>query len=151
MRSTDSALEVLILAVTRLCLGAAMASLPASAQANKVVFDASASSQAPGSGTYSAGASTSPSGQKIGINTQYLSLDGVPWVPVMGEFHFSRVPETEWEDEILKMKAAGVQIIATYVIWIHHEEIEGRFDWSGERDLRRFVELCAKHGMYAVV
>jgi len=43
----------------------------------------------------------------------------------MGEFHFSRYPEAEWEPEILKMKASGVQIIATYVIWIHHEETEG--------------------------
>ncbi len=128
-----------------------MVSLAASAQVKKVVIDASASSQGPGTSTYSAGTSTSPSGHKIGINSLYLSLDGVPWVPVMGEFHFSRVPESEWEEEILKMKAGGVQIIATYVIWIHHEEIEGRFDWSGQRDLRRFGELCAKHGMYLVV
>ena len=66
----------------------------------------------------------------------------------MGEFHYSRMPEAQWEEEILKMKAAGVEIIATYVIWIHHEEIEGQFDWSGQRDLRRFVQLCGKHGMY---
>jgi len=25
-------------------------------------------------------------------------------------------------EEILKMKAGGVQIVATYVFWIHHEE-----------------------------
>ena len=130
---------------------AAMMSLPACAQVNKVVIDASASFRTPGSGSYSAGALTSPNGHKIGINSQYLSLDEVPWLPVMGEFHFSRVPETEWEEEILKMKAGGVQIIATYVIWIHHEEIEGQFDWSGQRDLRRFVRLCASHGMYAMV
>jgi len=89
-----------------------------------------------------------PQGEEIGVNSQYLMLDGRPWLPVMGEFHFSRYPEAEWEQEILKMKAAGVQIISTYVIWIHHEQTEGQFDWSGQRDLRRFVELCGKHGMY---
>ncbi len=46
------------------------------------------------------------------------------------------------------MKAAGVDIVATYVIWIHHEEIKGQFDWSGQRDLRAFAQLCASHGMY---
>lgn len=66
----------------------------------------------------------------------------------MGEFHFSRYPAAEWEHEILKMKAAGVEIVATYVIWIHHEQAKGVFDWSGQRDLRRFVQLCGKHGMY---
>ncbi|MFY9855878.1 MAG: beta-galactosidase, partial [Terracidiphilus sp.] len=65
----------------------------------------------------------------------------------MGEFHFTRYPEAYWEEEILKMKASGVEVISTYVFWIHHEEIEGQFDWSGQRDLRRFAELCAKHGM----
>ena len=48
------------------------------------------------------------------------------------------------------MKAAGVNIVATYVIWIHHEEVKGQFDWTGQRDLRVFARLCAKHGMYVV-
>jgi hypothetical protein len=82
------------------------------------------------------------------VNSRYLVLDGKPWLPVMGELHYTRVPEADWEDEILKMKAGGVNIVSTYVFWIHHEEVEGKFDWSGQRDLRRFVQLCAKHGMY---
>ena len=46
------------------------------------------------------------------------------------------------------MKAGGVQIVATYLFWIHHEEIEGQFEWSGQRDLHRFIQLCQKHGLY---
>lgn len=93
----------------------------------------------------------SPAGRVLSINNRYLSLDGVPWLPVMGEFHYTRYPDAEWEPEILKMKAGGVQIVATYVFWIHHEEVQGQFDWSGRRNLRRFVELCGRHGMYAWV
>ena len=73
--------------------------------------------------------------------------DGKPWIPVMGEFHFTRYPEPYWEEEILKMKASGVDVISTYIFWIHHEEVEGQFDWSGQRNLRKFAELCARHGM----
>jgi hypothetical protein len=46
------------------------------------------------------------------------------------------------------MKAGGVDIVASYVIWIHHEEEKSVFDWSGQRNLRRFVELTQKHGLY---
>jgi beta-galactosidase len=46
------------------------------------------------------------------------------------------------------MEAGGIQIISAYVFWIHHEEVEGRFDWSRQRDLRRFAELCSKHSMF---
>jgi len=91
---------------------------------------------------------TSADGHSIQVNSRYLSLDGKPWLPVMGEFHFSRYPASQWEDEILKMQAAGVNIISTYIFWIHHEEVQGQFDWSGQRDLRRFVQLCGKHHMY---
>jgi beta-galactosidase len=66
----------------------------------------------------------------------------------MGEFHYSRVPQQNWETEILKMKAGGVEVISTYVIWIHHEEGESQSDWTGRRNLRAFVLLCAKHGMF---
>jgi hypothetical protein len=90
----------------------------------------------------------SPAGHDIEVNSQYLTLDGKPWLPVMGEFHFSRYPEQYWEEELLKMKAGGIQIVATYLFWIHHEELEGQFDWSGRRNLRRFIQLCEKHGLY---
>lgn len=113
-----------------------------------VMIDAVKPSEAPAPADFHGGTSVNPQGQSIGMNARYLTLDGKPWLPVMGEFHYTRVPESQWEDEILKMKAAGVQIIATYVIWIHQEEVEGQFDWQGRRDLRHFVELCAKHGMY---
>lgn len=111
-----------------------------------------------GTGLYSEGASPetgylkmggrSSSGHEIKVNNRYLTLDAKPWLPAMGEFHFSRYPEKYWEEEILKMKAGGIQIISTYVFWIHHEEVESQFDWTGQRDLRRFAELCGKHGMY---
>lgn len=93
-------------------------------------------------------ASRAPDGRELTINSRYLALNGTPWFPVMGEFHYSRFPEQFWEEEILKMKAGGVQVVATYVFWIHHEEVQGQFDWSGRRDLRRFVELCGRHGLY---
>ncbi|MFZ1130442.1 MAG: beta-galactosidase [Terriglobales bacterium] len=115
-----------------------------------VVIDARQQKSAPETGYLHAGG-VSKAGHSIAINSRYLSRDGKPWLPVMGEFHFARYPEAYWEEEILKMKAGGVQIVSTYVFWIHHEEIEGQFDWTGQRNLRRFVELCRKHGMLVFV
>jgi hypothetical protein len=88
-----------------------------------------------------------PQGVEINVNNRYLTLGGKPWLPVMGEFHFSRYPRAQWEEEILKMKAGGIDIVSTYIFWIHHEEVEGEWKWSGNNDLRAFVQLCAKHGM----
>src|SRR5690606_15007614 len=60
-------------------------------------------------------------------------------------------PEQYWEEQILKMKAGGINVIATYVFWNIHEWKEGVFDWSGNKDLRRFLLLCKKHGMNTIV
>ena len=115
--------------------------------AQQLHLDASAPIPPVTSADYQGGASKAPDGATLGVTDRYLTRDGKPWLPVMGEMHFSRVPPSEWEDSILQMKSAGVDIISTYIIWIHHEEVQGQWDWSGQKDLRRFAELCKKHGM----
>lgn len=89
-----------------------------------------------------------PAGKQLEVNNRYLTLNGKPIIPVMGEMHFSRVPQSRWRETILKMKACGVNIIATYAFWIHHEESEGQFDWTGNKDFRAFIQLCASEGLW---
>jgi beta-galactosidase len=69
----------------------------------------------------------------------------------MGEFHYSRYPANEWREELLKMKAGGISIVSTYVFWIHHEEVEGKWDWSGDRDLHEFVRQAGSVGLKVIV
>ena len=102
-------------------------------------------------GYFKLGTTKNPTGHEIGVNSRSLLFDGQPVFPVMGEMHYSRVPQAEWRDELLKMKAGGVDIVATYVFWIHHEEVEGQFDWSGQRDLKKFVATCGEVGLKVVV
>ena len=94
---------------------------------------------------------SNPSGERIEVNSYYMSVGGKPVIPVMGEFHYSRYPECQWEEEILKMKAGGVTVIPTYVFWSIHEEKEGVFNWEGNRNLRKFLSLCQKHNVWTVV
>jgi len=97
------------------------------------------------------GSPRAPDGSTIGIDQESLRLDGHAWAPVMGEFHYSRYPANEWREELLKMKAGGITIVSTYVFWIHHEEVEGTWDWSGSRNLGEFVRLAGSVGLKVVV
>ena len=76
-----------------------------------------------------------------------LIMGGRRVVAVMGEIHYSRLPESEWAAEVHKMKEGGVTIISNYVFWNHVEEHQGVFDWSGQHNLRRFIEICQREGM----
>ena len=80
-----------------------------------------------------------------------LIIDGKRVCPVMGEVHYSRIPAEEWTSEVRKMKQGGVTIIATYVFWNHIEEIEGQFDWSGQRNLRAFLEICKQEQLPVIL
>ncbi|MBR4333524.1 MAG: beta-galactosidase, partial [Clostridia bacterium] len=93
----------------------------------------------------------SPSGDVLSFNNYYLEKSGRPFLAVSGEFHYSRMNEARWEDEIIKMRLGGVNIVSTYLFWNHIEEEEGVFDFTGSKDLRRFVSLCAKHGLYVIL
>ncbi len=92
-----------------------------------------------------------PQGGRIDVTSLYLERDGKPWIGVMGEFHFSRCPREKWYDELCKMKAGGITTVASYLFWLHHEETEGEFDFTKDRDIRAFVELTAKAGLDMVL
>ena len=78
------------------------------------------------------------------IKNRLFYQNGRPFFPVMGEFQYSRTFLGDWDTDLKKMKALGINTVATYVFWIHHEESEGEFDFSGNRNIRLFLELCQK-------
>ena len=94
---------------------------------------------------------TSPDGETIEVTSQAIERNGKRWIPVMGEYHFSRDARENWGRELAKMRAGGVRVVATYLFWIYHEETEGQFDFSGDLDVRAFLQTCRAEGMEAVI
>ncbi len=97
------------------------------------------------------GGRNSVSGESFYANNLYYTKNGEPFLPVMGEMHITRCERGGWRDRILKLKAQGIQIISSYLMWIHHEFYEGSFDFSGGRDIRTFVEMCKDEGLYVAL
>ncbi|MEI6948960.1 beta-galactosidase [Paraflavisolibacter sp. H34] len=94
---------------------------------------------------------SNPKGEKIAVNNYYISINNKPVIPVTGEFHYARYPHQYWEESLRKMKAGGITVVPTYIFWNLHEEEEGTFVWTGDKDLRKFIELCKKNNLYALV
>ncbi len=57
----------------------------------------------------------------------------------MREVHCTRIPKSQWIVAILKMKAYDININAAYVLRIHHEKLEGQFDWNDIKDFSAFA------------
>ncbi len=94
---------------------------------------------------------TDPDGKVLGFTNYYMTKDGAPFFGISGEIQYCRVREDEWEDTIVKAKMGGLNIIASYIFWNVHEEVRGSFRFDGNRNIRKFLELCHKHGMQVIV
>jgi hypothetical protein len=90
-------------------------------------------------------------GENYSFTNYYMEKNGRPYFGISGEFHFSRYNCEKWEDEIIKMKMGGINILPTYIFWNHHEEEQGIYDWEGNKNLSRFVRLCNKHKMSVIL
>ena len=101
--------------------------------------------------TFRFGTNTNPNGVKFEVDSRGFIIGGKHVLPVMGEIHYARVPEREWRREIQKMRAGGITILSTYVFWIHHEEEEDVWNWNGNKNLRKFVEICQEEHMPVVL
>ncbi|MDD4970573.1 MAG: beta-galactosidase [Paludibacter sp.] len=89
-------------------------------------------------------------GNFIAGNKEFM-LNGKPFIIRAGEIHYSRIPKVYWEHRIKMAKAMGMNTICIYLFWNYHEQEQGVFDFSGEKDVAEFVRLIQKNGMYCIL
>lgn len=70
---------------------------------------------------------------------------------IMGEIHYSRSPRELWPDILDRSVACGINSVATYVFWNWHEGQRNCYDFSGDRDLGHFLELCAERNLHVLL
>lgn len=82
-------------------------------------------------------------------------LNGRKTILFGGEVHYFRLPESDWEDRIIKVKQAGGNLVSSYIPWMIHEDVKGDIDFDGRRrsgnNLGLFLQLIQKHGMYCLL
>ena len=78
-------------------------------------------------------------------------LNGEPFIIKAAELHYPRIPKEYWDHRIKMSKALGMNTICLYVFWNIHEQKEGEFDFTGQNDLRKFIELCAENDMKVIL
>jgi hypothetical protein len=94
------------------------------------------------------GADAPISKRSVSLDNKSFIVDGHRLFVFSGAIHYFRVPEELWNDRLMKMKAAGLNTIETYVAWNFHEPREGQADYSS---LDRFLTLAEKWGFYVIV
>lgn len=84
----------------------------------------------------------------ITYDGQSFMIDGRRIWLASGSIHYTRVPRAQWADRIGAAKHAGLNTVEVPIVWARHEPRQGQFDFQGENDLRHFVQLVQKAGMF---
>ncbi len=82
--------------------------------------------------------------------TQFL-LNGKPFQIISGEMPFQRIPWQYWNDRLQKAKAMGLNTVSTYIFWNAIEPKPGKWNFSGNNDLRKFLLLAKKNGLFVLL
>lgn len=77
-----------------------------------------------------------------------LIINGQRKILFSGSIHYPRSTPEMWPSLISKAKEGGINVIQTYVFWNLHEPQRGQYDFSGRRDLVRFIKEVQAQGLY---
>ncbi|MDB5148422.1 MAG: hypothetical protein JWQ57_2442 [Mucilaginibacter sp.] len=87
----------------------------------------------------------------IDFDSKGFIVNGKRTFIVSAGLEYARIPHELWYDRLLRIKRAGFNCIEIYTIWNFHEEQEGKFNFTGDRDLGKFLDIVKDLGMYAIV
>ena len=68
--------------------------------------------------------------------------DGSAHLVVSGAIHYSRIHPDQWADRLRRIRHMGANTIETYVPWNFHAASPAVTDFTGPRDLGRFLDLA---------
>ncbi len=78
-------------------------------------------------------------------------LNGKPLRLMAGEIHYQRIPREYWADRLMKVKAAGLNTVGTYVFWNALEPEPGQWDFTAGNDLAAFIRTAQRFGLWVIV
>ncbi|MGH3167717.1 MAG: beta-galactosidase [Trebonia sp.] len=138
--------RTLITGASVIAAGAAVAGWPTARAAAGTLPRPSA--ERPGAG--GPGANT-PGPQAVTFDQYSLSVGGERMFVFSGEFHPFRLPSPSlWRDILQKMKSNGYSAVCSYFNWSYHSPAPGTYDFTGVRDMDRYLDMAAETGLYVL-
>ncbi|KAF8023666.1 hypothetical protein BT93_F0996 [Corymbia citriodora subsp. variegata] len=88
-------------------------------------------------------------GWNVTYDGRSLIVNGQHSILFSGSIHYPRSTPEMWPSLIAKAKQGGIDVIQTYVFWNQHEPQQGQYDFTGNKDIVRFMKEVQAQGLYA--
>ncbi|KAI3949813.1 hypothetical protein MKW92_040003 [Papaver armeniacum] len=87
----------------------------------------------------------------ISYDSRAIIINGERRIIFSGAIHYPRSTPEMWPDLIRKAKEGGIDAIETYVFWDYHEPHYRQYEFSGNKDLIRFLKTIQEAGLYIIL
>ncbi len=91
------------------------------------------------------------SARGLTVTDRAVLRDGVGFVPISGELHYSRLPRARWGERLRQLRAAGITVASTYVFWNHHSSARGDARFDGNLDVAAFIDEVDAAGLELIL
>lgn len=85
--------------------------------------------------------------RSISLDSKSIIIDGRRELLLSGAIHYLRSSPAMWPDLMRRSKDAGLNTIETITFWGQHEPVQGRYNFTGRLDLRRFFDCAHDEGL----
>lgn len=86
----------------------------------------------------------------VSLDRGGISVQGKKTVLLCASLFYFRIPPEEWSDRAEKLKASGYNCADVYFPWNFHETEPGTWDFSGGRDVGRFLKILEENGLFVI-
>ena len=86
-------------------------------------------------------------GGSVRLEDGRLLIDGGPEVLLCSSLFYFRLPPEQWRERLRLVRASGYRAVDVYFPWNFHELRPGTFDFTGARDIARFLDLAAEEDL----
>ena len=87
---------------------------------------------------------------QVKLTKEGVWIGGEYQVLLCGSLFYFRLPRAVWHDRIMKLKAVGYHCVDVYFPWNYHEQPDGSFDFSGEKDVAFFLQELKDAGLMVI-
>jgi beta-galactosidase len=86
----------------------------------------------------------------VALKPGSIWINGEPVILVTSSLFYFRIPAAEWRSRMRTLRILGYNAIDVYFPWNYHELEPNHWDFSGERDVRAFLQQAREEGLWVV-
>lgn len=87
---------------------------------------------------------------RIELNNGELRIDGTPRVLLCASVFPFRIPKTDWESRLHRVKEMRYDVVDVYMPWNFYELERDKWTFAGKQDIEEFLSLCQQMELFVI-